>query len=106
MADKAKAKVSEKKEEFTRKLIQKARTIAEKEEQRAQAKAEKEEQRARLEAERIKAEREKLMAMSEKELLIEAIMAIRELKSGQENLQETCNRLQSSVDTLSLGYYN
>lgn len=65
------------------------------------------EEAARIERERVQAEKAALMALSEKELMVEAIMALRgyntrlkNLEEKQDNLRYIVGSLESSVDSI------
>lgn len=61
---------------------------------------EKAEEEARKERERIRAEKAALMALSDKELMVEAIMALRGYNTRLEDLDDRQNRLDRELSTL------
>jgi uncharacterized protein YdcH (DUF465 family) len=76
-------------------------------EERARIAREKVEEAARIERERIQAEKDALMALSEKELMVEAIMALRgyntriiSIEEKQEELDNRVGSLESDVSSL------
>lgn len=78
-----------------------------KKEERARIEKERAEEAARIERERIQMEKDALMALSDKELLVEAIMALRgyntritTIEEQQDNLLYKMDSLESKVDSL------
>ena len=61
---------------------------------------EKAEEEARKERERIQAEKDTLMAFSDKELMVEAIMALRGYNTRLNKIEEKQNDLEDRVDSL------
>jgi hypothetical protein len=64
---------------------------------------EKAEEEARKERERVRVEKDALLALNEKELLVEAIIAIRGLNTHLSNIEEQQNELIYRVDSLQSG---
>lgn len=89
MLDRVKGKLSEIKEESRKRK-----------EERARVAREKAEEEARIERERIQAEKDALMALSEKELMVEAIMALRGYNVRLINIEENQSDLEDRVDSL------
>ena len=87
MFEKVKGKLIEIKEENQRQR-----------EGRARIAKEKAEEEARKERERIQAEKDALMALSEKELMVEAIMALRGYNTRLSNMEEKQDELADRVD--------
>lgn len=71
-------------------------------EERARLEREQEEERVRLERERIQREKDTLMSLSDKELMVEAIMAIRGFNAHIENLEKQQEELIDQVE--EIGY--
>lgn len=92
MFEKVKGKFAEIKEENQHKREERERIA------REQA-----EEEARIEHERIQAEKGVLMAMSEKELMVEAIMALRGYNTRLIIIEEQQNDLYDRVATLESG---
>ncbi len=69
-------------------------------EERARIAKEKAEEEARKERERIQAEKDTLMALSEKELMVEAVMALRGYNTRLSNIEEQQDELVDKVDSL------
>lgn len=76
-------------------------------EERARIAREKAEEEARKECARIQAEKDALMALSEKELMVEAIMVLKgyntllnNIEKQQEDLKDSINSLQWSISSL------
>lgn len=76
------------------------RKIKNKLEERASIARERAEEEARKERERVQAEKDALMALSEKELIVEAIMALRGYNTRLNNMGEKQDILQVSVNSL------
>ncbi|MDR1017063.1 MAG: hypothetical protein LBL67_06415 [Coriobacteriales bacterium] len=96
MFKRAKNKVAEKREHNRRKR-----------EERARIAKDQAEEEARLERERIQAEKDALMALNGKELLVEVIMTLREngnhlaeIEHNQNDLGELLYDVKTSLDTL------
>jgi vacuolar-type H+-ATPase subunit E/Vma4 len=89
MFEKVKGKIGEIKEENQRRR-----------EERIRIAREKAEEEARIERERIKAEKEALMALSEKELMVEAILALRGYNTRIATIEEQQDELAYRVDSL------
>lgn len=70
------------------------------EQERLYAEARREAERLAVEEERIQAEKDALMSLSEKELLVEAVMALRGLYSRIEELEEAYGDLDDTVSSL------
>ena len=94
MLEKVKGKISDIKEEAKRKRDERIRIAKERAEEEA-----------RIERERIQAEKEALMKLSEKELLVEAIIALRgynarigDIERQQEELEDRVYSLELQVD--------
>lgn len=88
-------------------MEERAREAGEKAEERARVKRARAEEKARIEAERIQAEQARvqaekdvLMALSEKELLVEAIMILREYNTRLDSLENIGDSLVVSVQSL------
>jgi len=92
MFEKVKGKFAEIKEENQRKR-----------EERERIARERAEEEARIERERIQAEKDTLMALSEKELMVEAIMALRGYNTRLIIIEERQNDLYDRVATLESG---
>lgn len=78
-----------------------------KKEERVRIEKERAEEAARVERERIQMEKDALMALSDKELMVEAIMALRgyntritNIEEQQDDLLKKMDTLESKVDTL------
>lgn len=69
-------------------------------EERARIAKEVAEEEARKERERIQAEKDALMALSEKELMVEAIMELREYNTRLSKIEEQHDELADRVDSL------
>jgi vacuolar-type H+-ATPase subunit E/Vma4 len=69
-------------------------------EERARIAREKAEEEARKERERIQAEKDDLMALSEKELMVEAIMALRGYNTHLNNMVEKLDNLENRVNSI------
>ena len=89
MFEKVKGKLSDIKEEFQRQS-----------EGRARIAKEKAEEEARKERERIQVEKAALMTLSEKELMVEAILALRGYNTRLSNMEEHQDELADRVDFL------
>lgn len=81
-------------------------------EERARIAREIAEENARKESARIQAEKDALMALSEKELMVEAIMALKgyntrlnNIEKQQNDLKDTINSLESDVSSLDSAIY-
>lgn len=83
-----------------RKFVEIKKENQRKREKHKQIAREQAEEAARLERERIQAEKDALMAMSEKELMVEAIMALRGYNTRLDIIEECQNDLEERVDTL------
>lgn len=92
MFEKVKGKIAEIKDENRRKREERERVA------REQA-----EEEARIEDERIQAEKGVLMALSEKELMVEAIMALRGYNTRLTIIEEQQDDLYEKVATLESG---
>lgn len=92
MFEKVKGKFAEIKEENQRKR-----------EERERIARERAEEEARIERERIQAEKDTLMALSEKELMVEAIMALRGYNTRLTIIEEQQDGLYDKVATLESG---
>lgn len=68
--------------------------------ERVRIKKEQTEEAARIERERIQLEKDALMALSEKVLMVEAIMALRETNTRLTNIEEQQEDLTNSVNSL------
>jgi len=68
--------------------------------ERVRIKKEQTEEAARIERERIQLEKDALMALSEKVLMVEAIMALRETNTRLTNIEERQEDLTNSVNSL------
>ena len=108
MFDKAKSMISEIREDNRRKKEERARLEQEQAEEAVRLAKERAEEAARIERERIQAEKEALMQLSDKELLVEMIMAIRgyntridELGEQIDNIGSALSSLESDVECLS-----
>lgn len=71
-----------------------------KKEERARIEKERAEEVARIERERIQLERDVLMALSDKELMVEAIMALRGYNTRITNIEEQQDDLLYKMDSL------
>jgi chromosome segregation ATPase len=91
MFEKVKGKLSEIKEEYQRQSEERARI--------AKVKAEEE---VRKERERMQAEKVALMTLSEKELMVEAILALRGYNTRLNNMEGQQDELADRVDSLEL----
>ena len=107
MLEKAKNLVNDMKDTAERKKEEKAQIKKEQQAEAERLEQERKEAIARLEAERlaeeeakIQAEKEALMGLSEKELLVEAIMALRGLYSRIEEIEEAYDDLEDTVGSL------
>ncbi len=107
MLEKAKNLVNDIKDTAERKKEEKAQLKKEQQEQAERLERERQEALARREAERlaeeeakIQAEKETLMGLSEKELLVEAVMALRGLYSRIEEIEEAYEDLEDTVGSL------
>jgi len=96
MFEKVKGKIAEIKEENQHKR-----------EERERIARERAEEEARIERERIQAEKDALMTLSEKELMVEAIMALRGyntrltiIEARQNDLDDRVGTLESDVSSL------
>ena len=69
-------------------------------EERARIERERIEEAARKERERIQAEKDQLMSLSEKELMVEAIMALRGYNTRILNIEQKYIDLEDRVDSL------
>ena len=91
MLKRIKAKLKARKEENVRRREEReriAREIAE--------------EKARLECARIQAEKDELMALSEKELMVEAILALKGYNTRLNNIEEQQKDLLYAVNSLKL----
>jgi len=68
--------------------------------ERIRIKKEQTEEAARIERERIELEKDALMALSEKVLMVEAIMALRETNTRLTNIEEQQEDLTNSLNSL------
>lgn len=107
MLEKAKNLVNDMKDTAERKKEEKAQIKKEQQEQAEKFERERKEALARREAERlaeeeakIQAEKDALMCLSEKELLVEAVMALRGLYSRIEEIEEAYDDLEDTVGSL------
>jgi vacuolar-type H+-ATPase subunit E/Vma4 len=87
--EKIKGKIGEIKEESQRRR-----------EERARLAKERAEEEARKERERIQVEKDALMALSEKELMVEAIIALRGYNTRLINIEEHQDKLANRVGSL------
>lgn len=71
-----------------------------KKEERARIETERAENAARVERERIQMEKDVLMALSDQELMVEAIMALRGYNTRITNIEEQQVYLHSKMDSL------
>lgn len=91
MFEKVKEKIGEIKEDKQRRKEEQARIAKERIEEEA-----------RIERERIQVEKNALMALSEKELMVEAILALRGYNTRIENIEEHQAEFDYRVDSLEL----
>ena len=89
MLDKVKGKFSEIKEDARKRK-----------EERVRIAREKAEEEARIERERIQAEKDALMELSEKELMVEAIIALRGYNVRLNKIEEKQDDIEDRVDSL------
>lgn len=109
MLEKVKKKLVEvKKEREERARIERERVeaIARRKRERAKEEARRERERAeeeaRKERERIQAEKDALMALNEKELMVEAIMVMRANSSRLNNMADQQDDLKNRINSLEL----
>lgn len=107
MLEKAKNLVNDMKADADRKKEEKAQLKKEQQAEAERLEQERREVEARREAERlaeeeakIQAEKDALMCLSEKELLVEAVMALRGLYSRIEEIEEAYDDLEDTVGSL------
>lgn len=107
MLEKAKNIVNDIKSDAERKKETKEQLKKQQQEQAARLEQERQELEARREIERLMAEKAKiqeeknaLMSLSEKELLVEAVMALRGLYSRMEKLEDELGELDDTVFSL------
>lgn len=110
MLEKVKKKLKDAKEENDRRREERARIERERAEAEARRKRERAEEEARKESQRIQAEKDALMALTEKELMVEAIMTLRaygprlnNISDQQDDLKDKLCSLELSVNSL---YFN
>jgi regulator of protease activity HflC (stomatin/prohibitin superfamily) len=100
MFEKVKGKIGEMADENRRRREERARIAQEKAEEEARIAKEKAEEAARIERERIQAEKDALMALSEKELMVESIMALRGYNTRISSIDEKQEVMNSRLDSL------
>jgi hypothetical protein len=100
MLEKVKDKLNNSKDESKKRKEERTRAALEKKEERARIDGEKAEEEARIEREKIQAEKDALMALSEKELVVEAIMALRGYNTRLDNIEEHQEYLKERIDSL------
>lgn len=74
-------------------------------EERARAAQQRAAEEVRKEAERVQAEKAVLMGLSDKELMVEAVMALRGLREQHDALTDNVASLQQEVTSLSWGIH-
>lgn len=72
-------------------------------EERARAARERAAEEVRKEAERVQVQKASLMELSEKELMVEVVMALRGLREQQDALSDNVASLQQQVSSLYWG---
>jgi len=80
--------------------------VKQRKEERARIVREKAEAEERQERERIQAEKDALMTLSEKELMIEAILILKGFNTRLDKIEQKQNSLEDSISSLDFHMYS